>query len=283
MIMGKTINFKNLMSFSFIPLILLIGIVPGLSFADYSDDPYDQMEDGFLPHEILCKIGKVPIIRNNGLPACVFADTADEWEEDGIGVTDPLVQCRTGFVHLEHPSTGAIICQGQSSFQKFVDQGWMALDGPPAKKDTKLDQCRGGQIHVQSPTLGTILCRTPSDAQQLIDGGWIVLDDLATFTASGLTQCDANHVAMAGDTTGNPTCVRSNFVNLFKSEGFTILEEEPLAGIPTMRELTGCRGSNTFHLKNPASGIIACVEQSMVLRYLDRGWEVLYDLPFNVP
>jgi len=265
---------KYLILFSFIPLILSIGIVPGLSFADYSEKPYDQIDDGFLPHEITCQIEKTLIIRNNGKAACVDEDTAVEWAEDEMGITEPLLQCKSGNVHLKNPGTGAIICQGQSSFQKFVDQGWVALDGPPPAKETKNDQCKGGEIHIQSPTLGTILCKSPSDAQKFIDGGWEALDALPTFTQTGLAQCGTSQVAMSGDITGSVICVRSQSVDLYKSHDYTLVEDEPKAGDPVMYELTGCRGG-TFHLQNPDSGIIMCVKQSIVPKYLNRGWVAL--------
>jgi len=273
----KQSKFKNFSSFFLIPLILSIGIVPG--FADYSDSPDDQIEEGYLPHEVSCDLDRKQIIRNNGKAACVKESTAAEWEEDGMGVTDSLLQCKSGNVHLQNPGTGAIICQGQGSFQKFVDQGWVALDGPPAAKETKNDQCKGGEIHIQSPTLGTILCKSPTGAQKFIDGGWEALDELPTFTQTGLAQCGASQVAMSGDITGSILCVRSQSVDLYKSHDYTLVEDEPKAGDPLMYEMTGCRGG-TFHLQNPDSGIIICAKQSIVPKYLDRGWVALDELPF---
>jgi len=201
----------------------------------------------------------------------------------GMGVTDPLLQCQSGFVYLRNPSTGAIICQGELGFQRFVDRGWRALDGPPPKKETKLDQCNGGEIHIQSPILGTILCKFPPDAQKFIDRGWEALDDLPTFTQTGAGQCNATRVAMSGDITGTVSCIRFQSVDFFKSQGFTLIEEEPKTDDPIMYEMTVCRGSNTFHLQNPSSGVIMCAEQSNVPKYLNRGWVALDELPFNVP
>lgn len=281
MMKNQAIFKKYLILFSFVPLILSIGIVPGLSFADYSEAPDDQIDDGFLPHEVECDLGQELVIRNNGKAACVFDDTAEEWSAEGIGVIDPLLQCKSGNVYLQNPGTGAIICQGQGSFQKFVDQGWVVLDGAPPKKETKNDQCKGGEIHIQSPTLGTILCKTPSDAQQFIDGGWEALDELPTFTQTGRAQCGASMVAMSGDITGSVICVRSQSVDLYKNHDYTLVEDEPKAGDPVMYELTGCRGG-TFHLQNPQSGIIMCAKQSIIPKYLARGWVSLDELPFNV-
>jgi len=272
---------KNLMLFSFVPLILSIGIVPGLSFADYSESPDDQIDDGFLPHEVSCDLDKISIIRNNGKAACVFEDTAAEWVEDEMGVRDPLLQCGSGFVHIQIPRSGAIICISQARAQIFVDRGWTALDAPPPAKETEVDQCRGGQIHIQIPNLGTIICRTPADAQRYIDAGWEPLDEIPTFSETGAAQCNPNQVAMSGDITGTVACVRSQSVDLYKSNGYTLVEVEPTTGDPVMFELTGCRGGS-FHLKNPDSGIIMCAKQSIVPRYIDRGWVPLYDLPFNV-
>ena len=274
---------KSVIIFALIPLILSIGIVPGLSFADYSESPYDQIDDGFLPHEITCEIGQVLIIRNNGRPACIFDESVEEWLEDGMGVTDPLLQCQSGFVYLRNPGNGAIICQGELGFQRFVDRGWIALDGPPPKKETKLDQCNGGEIHIQSPILGTILCKFPPDAQKFIDRGWEALDDLPTFTQTGAGQCNATRVAMSGDITGTVSCIRFQSVDFFKSQGFTLIEVEPKTDDPIMYAMTVCRGSNTFHLQNPSSGVIMCAEQSNVPKYLNRGWVALDELPFNVP
>ena len=273
---------KFLIPFSFIPLILSIGIVPGLSFADSSESPDDQIDDGFLPQEVDCEIDKELIIRNNGKAACVFDDTAAEWSDEGMGVVDPLLQCKSGNVHLQNPGTGAIVCRGQSSFQKFVDQGWIALDGPPAEKESKVDQCSGGEIHIKIPSLGTIICRTPADSQKYIDAGWEALEELPTFTETGRATCGATQVAMSGDITGSIICVRSQSVDLYKTHGYTLVEDEPRAGDPAMYELTGCRGG-TFHLQNPDSGIIICAKQSIVPKYLNRGWVSLDESQFNVP
>ena len=273
---------KYLILFSFVPLILSIGIVPGLSFADYSDSPDAQIDDGFLPHEVACALDMKQIIRHNGKAACVFEHTAKEWSDKGIAVRDSLLQCTSDNIHLQNPGTDAIICRGPGEAQKFVDRGWVALDAPPPKKETKNDQCKGGEIHVQSPTLGTILCKTPTDAQKFIDAGWEALDELPTFTQTGKAECGPTRVAMSGDITGSVICVRSASVDFYKSHDYTLVEDEPKAGDPVMYEMTQCRGG-TFHLQNPDSGIIMCTKQSSVPKYLERGWISLDELPFNVP
>ena len=71
---------KSMILFSFIPLILSIGIVPGLSYAaDYTNPPREQRENGFTPNEVQCDIGLHLIIRMNGKAACVTTVKVDEW------------------------------------------------------------------------------------------------------------------------------------------------------------------------------------------------------------
>ncbi len=269
---------KSMILFSFIPLILSIGIVPGLSYAsEYTDTPREQREDGFTPNEVQCDIGLHLIIRMNGKAACVITEKVDEWEDVKNAIEHPLLSCQDNFVFLEHPQTGAIICRGQATVQNFVDRGWTVLDTTP-QVEPEIDQCRSGKLHVEAPT-GAILCKRPSDVQRFIDAGWNVLDATPAFSETGAAQCNRERVAMSGDTTGTIKCVRSQSVDLFKRNGFTLVEVAPKAGDAAMFDLTGCRGG-AFHLKNLSSGIISCVIQSNVPTYLDRGWAPLYDLPF---
>ena len=266
---------KYLILFSMVPMILSIGIVPGLTYAaDYTDSPREQREDGFTPNEVQCDIGKHLIIRMNGKAACVDTVKVDEWKDVKNAIEHPLLECQGNFSYLEHPKTGAVICRGQATVQNFVDRGWTVLDSPP-QFEPEIDQCRSGKLHVEAPT-GAILCKRTDDVQRFVDAGWNVLDEIPEFTDSGAAQCNRDRIAMSGDTTGSVTCVRSQSVDLFKRNGYTLIEEAPRAGDPVMHELTGC----TFHLKNLASGIISCVTQSNVPTYLARGWAPLYDLPF---
>ncbi len=261
-----------------IPLILSIGIVPGLSYAsDYTDTPREQIEDGFTPNEVQCDIGLHLIIRMNGKAACVTTEKVDEWEDVKNAIDHPLLECQGNFVILEHSKTDAIICRGQATVQNFVDRGWTVLDTTP-QVEPVIDQCRSGKLHVEAPT-GVILCKRADEVQRFIDAGWPVLDAIPEFSETGAAQCNSERVAMSGDTTGTIKCVRSQSVDLYKSHGFTLVEVAPKAGDPAMFDLTGCRGG-AFHLKNLASGIISCVIQSNVPTYLARGWAPLYDLPF---
>ncbi len=53
------------------------------------DSPRIQITQGVLPEEVICKEGRVLIIKHNGSPACVRPDTAVILEDRGWGVMPP--------------------------------------------------------------------------------------------------------------------------------------------------------------------------------------------------
>jgi predicted amidohydrolase YtcJ len=68
-----------------IPLILSIGIIPVISFAENIDSPRKQMANGFASEDVVCKTGFLLMIRYSGTAACVGSLTADNLEERGWG------------------------------------------------------------------------------------------------------------------------------------------------------------------------------------------------------
>ncbi|MCJ8306300.1 MAG: hypothetical protein HRU07_04540 [Nitrosopumilus sp.] len=56
--------------------VILIASFTMSSYADYYIPPKKQLESGILPEDVLCRDGKVLVIRDNGNPACVRELTA---------------------------------------------------------------------------------------------------------------------------------------------------------------------------------------------------------------
>ena len=269
---------KTLLLLVGIPLILSVAVTPNLSFADYNDKPYKQVSKGIKPHEVDCKAGLTEIIRTNGKPACVNHSIATEWDSTGKGKINALLNCKAGAVHLKNPNTGAIICENQSKAQKFVDQGWVALDQITFRDDSPVEQCKGGEIHLQNPNLGTIICENQDQAQKYVNNGWIALDEIPEHTDTGLAKCSGGNIPMAGDSTGTSICVHQDQVQKFVAEGFTPLEDVPkrMDGIHT--DLKECK-SGVVHLKNPNTGSIICEKQSEAIKYVKEGWVALDKIP----
>ncbi len=68
-----------------IPLILSIGIIPALSFADHHlvMSPKKQMDEGTAPEDVVCKSELALMIRNTGAAACVKPDSVNKLENRG--------------------------------------------------------------------------------------------------------------------------------------------------------------------------------------------------------
>ncbi|MFQ5573671.1 MAG: alpha/beta fold hydrolase, partial [Nitrosopumilaceae archaeon] len=62
---------KQVLLFSFIPLILSIGMAPAMSFGNIFGTPKKQMDDGVPAEDVLCRYGLDLMLRPSGDVACV--------------------------------------------------------------------------------------------------------------------------------------------------------------------------------------------------------------------
>ena len=74
--------------FVLIPLILSIGIIPVISFAESIDSPRKQMESGITAEDVVCKSGFTLMIRISGDAACVTPTTAEKLTNAGWGTIE---------------------------------------------------------------------------------------------------------------------------------------------------------------------------------------------------
>jgi hypothetical protein len=74
--------------FALIPLILSIGIIPVISFAESIDSPRKQMESGVIAEDVVCKSGFTLMIRISGDAACVTPTTAEKLTNSGWGTIE---------------------------------------------------------------------------------------------------------------------------------------------------------------------------------------------------
>jgi hypothetical protein len=74
--------------FALIPLILSIGIIPVISFAQSIDSPRKQMESGITAEDVVCKSGFTLMIRISGDAACVTPTTAKKLTNAGWGTIE---------------------------------------------------------------------------------------------------------------------------------------------------------------------------------------------------
>ena len=71
--------------FALIPLILSIGVVPAITFAENIDSPRKQMANGISAENVVCKSDFTLMIRSTGDAACVTPTTAEKLESVGWG------------------------------------------------------------------------------------------------------------------------------------------------------------------------------------------------------
>jgi len=74
--------------FVLIPLILSIGIIPVISYAQSIDSPRKQMESGITAEDVVCKSGFTLMIRISGDAACVTPTTAEKLTNAGWGTIE---------------------------------------------------------------------------------------------------------------------------------------------------------------------------------------------------
>jgi len=76
---------SKLLVLTIIPLILSIGLMPAMSFADPLKSPRQQMNDGAMAEDVICKGGFTLMIRMSGDGACVTPSTATKLSSAGWG------------------------------------------------------------------------------------------------------------------------------------------------------------------------------------------------------
>ncbi len=78
----------------FAGVILSLILFSGITMSSYSDyiSPKKQIESGVLPEDVVCKVNRVLVIRDNGSPACVSEKTAEKkgWRILVAESTEPL-------------------------------------------------------------------------------------------------------------------------------------------------------------------------------------------------
>jgi len=74
--------------FALIPLILSLGIIPVISFAENIDSPRKQMESGITAGDVVCNSGFTLMIRISGDAACVTPTTAEKLTNAGWGIIE---------------------------------------------------------------------------------------------------------------------------------------------------------------------------------------------------
>ena len=83
-------GYSKFLVIAFIPLILSIGIIPALSFADHHlvMSPKKQMDTGIAPENVVCKSGLALMIKSSGSAACVKPSTAEKLTAAGWGIIE---------------------------------------------------------------------------------------------------------------------------------------------------------------------------------------------------
>ena len=78
----------------FAGVVLSLILLSGITVTSYSDylSPKKQIESGVLPEDVVCKVNKILVIRDNGSPACVSEKTAEKkgWMIIVAESTEPL-------------------------------------------------------------------------------------------------------------------------------------------------------------------------------------------------
>jgi hypothetical protein len=92
--------------FALIPLILSIGVVPAISFAENIDSPRKQMANGITAENVVCKSDFTLMIRSSGNAACVTPATAEKLESVGWGtITEQIIEETTIEASIEEEIT----------------------------------------------------------------------------------------------------------------------------------------------------------------------------------
>jgi len=84
-ILGERLMISKFLVLTIIPLILSIGLMPAMSFADSLKSPRQQMNDGAMAEDVICKGGFTLMIRMSGDAACVTPSTASKLSSAGWG------------------------------------------------------------------------------------------------------------------------------------------------------------------------------------------------------
>jgi len=68
---------KHMILFTFIPLVLSIGMIPAMSFGNIFGTPKKQVDDGVAAEDVLCRAGLDLMLRPSGAVACVMPTSSD--------------------------------------------------------------------------------------------------------------------------------------------------------------------------------------------------------------
>ena len=79
------------MKYSILVFSLMALVVISPVFAEV-DSPRKQIKNGVPFDKILCKEGLVLVERSNGVPACVYENTALSLESRGWGIVYPSIE-----------------------------------------------------------------------------------------------------------------------------------------------------------------------------------------------
>jgi len=90
--------------FALIPLILSIGIIPVISFAESIDSPRKQMDAGITAEDVVCKSGFTLMIRISGDAACVTPTTAEKLTNAGWGTIEKEFSLDSEIIETESTS-----------------------------------------------------------------------------------------------------------------------------------------------------------------------------------
>ncbi len=102
--MQITHDSMKIILFALIPLILSLGIIPVISFAQSIDSPRKQMESGITAEDVVCKSGFTLMIRISGDAACVTPTTAEKLTNAGWGTIEKEFSSDSEIIETESTS-----------------------------------------------------------------------------------------------------------------------------------------------------------------------------------
>jgi hypothetical protein len=256
-------------------------------------DAWDNKGWGVAGTLLDCKGGDIHMHNaNTGAVICENQSKAQKYINLGWVAIDPipitqdpflptgrLSQCKGGEIHLQDPSNLNVICENQDQAQKYVNEGWTALDQIPKHTATGLTQCSGGHIPMSGPETGSTVCVKQNRIQKFVAEGFTLLEDVPSkgdFRFPDLTKCKSGNIHLKNPNTGTIICENQSTAPKYVREGWIALDKIPTPEDPFLPEksLVVCKGG-TIHLKNPASGREICENQARAEKYIREGWVAL--------
>ena len=125
--------------------------------------------------------------------------------DDPFLPTANLTQCKGGEIHLENEKLGTIICENQDQAQKYINEGWTAIDSVPEHDDTGLTKCSGGHIPMSGSATGSPVCVQQDKVQKYTAQGFTPLEDVQSkgdFRMSNLKECKGGSFHLKNPNTG---------------------------------------------------------------------------------